>query len=88
MHSTTRIGYVGNDGWRSRTASYSMLDGKLKYTIHPKDTQETIHVELVTEDGSISMEMKDAETGDSFEIAGGNTKLSAEGSGAGSKREN
>lgn len=61
MRSATCIGYVGNDGRRSWTASYSMLDGKLKHTIHPKDTQGTIHVEVVTEDGSISVEMKDAD---------------------------
>lgn len=61
MRSATRIGYVGNDGWRSWSASYTMLDGKLKHTIHPKDTQETIHVEVVTEEGSISIEMKDAD---------------------------
>ena len=61
MRSATRIGYVGTDGLRSWTASYSMLDGKLKHTIHPKDTQGTIHVEVVTESGSISIEMKDAD---------------------------
>lgn len=33
MRSATRIGYVGTDGLRSWTASYSMLDGKLKHTI-------------------------------------------------------
>lgn len=32
MRSATRIG-VGTDGLRSWTASYSMLDGKLKHTI-------------------------------------------------------
>lgn len=61
MRSATRIGYVGNDGLRNWTASYSMLDGKLKHTIHPKNTQGTIHVEVVTESGSISIEMKDAD---------------------------
>ena len=61
MYSGIRLGYVGADGPRSWTASYSMLDGKLKHTIHPKDTQGTIHVEVVTKSGSISIEMKDAD---------------------------
>lgn len=61
MRSAACIGYVGNDGLRSWTARYSMLDGKLKHTIRPKDTQGTIHVEVVTESGSISIEMKEAD---------------------------
>lgn len=61
MRSTTAIGYVSNDGWRNWSASYTMLDGTLTHTIRPKDTQEKIHVEVVTEDGSISIEMKDAD---------------------------
>lgn len=61
MRSATAIGYVSNDGWRNWSASYTMLDGTLTRTIRPKDTQEKIHVEVVTEDGSISIEMKDAD---------------------------
>lgn len=61
MRSATAIGYVSNDGWRNWSASYTMLDGILTHTIRPKDTQEKIHVEVVTEDGSISIEMKDAD---------------------------
>lgn len=61
MRSATAIGYVSNDGWRNWSASYTMLDGTLTHTIRPKDTQEKIHVEVVTEDGSISIEMKDAD---------------------------
>lgn len=61
MRSATAIGYVSNDGWRNWSANYTMLDGTLTHTIRPKDTQEKIHVEVVTEDGSISIEMKDAD---------------------------
>lgn len=61
MRSATAIGYVSNDGWRNWSASYTMLDGTLTHTIRPKDTQEKIRVEVVTEDGSISIEMKDAD---------------------------
>ena len=60
MCSATRIGYVGHDGWRNWSASYTMLDGKMKHTIHPEDMQKTLHVEVVTEGGSISIKMKDA----------------------------
>lgn len=60
MRSATRIGYVGHDGWRNWSASYTMLDGKMKHTIHPEDTQKALHVEVVTEGGSISIKMKDA----------------------------
>ena len=59
MRSAIRIGYTGTDGWRSWSASYLTLDGKLKHTIRPKDTHEALHVEIVTESGSISLEMKD-----------------------------
>lgn len=60
MRSATRIGYAGNDGWRSWSASYTLLDGTLKHTIRPKSTQETLHIEVVTESGNISIEIKDA----------------------------
>lgn len=59
MRSASRIGYVGNDGWRNWSASYIMLNGKLKHTIRPEDTQKKLHVEIVTEAGSISIEIKD-----------------------------
>lgn len=49
MRSATAIGYVSNDGWRNWSASYTMLDGTLTHTIRPKDTQEKIHVEVVTD---------------------------------------
>lgn len=60
MRFATCIGYISNDGWRSWSASYSLLDGTLKHTIRPKSTQETLHIEVVTEAGSISIEIKDA----------------------------
>lgn len=57
MRSATRIGYVEHDGWRNWSASYTMLDGKMKHTIRPKDSQKMLHIEVVTEDGSISIEI-------------------------------
>lgn len=59
--SGTRIGYTGNNGWRSWSASYVMLNGTLKHTIHPKNVPETLLIEVVTEAGNISIEGKDAD---------------------------
>lgn len=59
VRSGTRIGYIGNEGWSSWSARYTLLDGWFQRTIHPKT--DTIHVEVETESGSISIEMKDAD---------------------------
>lgn len=59
MSSATYIGYVEHGGRQNWEASYTMLDGKLKHTIRPKDTQKILHIETVTEDGSISIEVTD-----------------------------
>lgn len=61
MRSATQIGYVENTGWRNWSASYTLFDGKMKHTIRPKDTQKTLHIEVVTEDGSISIEITDTD---------------------------
>ncbi len=60
MRSASCIGYTGHDGWRNWSASYTRLDGEMKHTIRPKDNQKTFHVEVVTEEGSLSMKIKDA----------------------------
>ncbi len=60
MRSATCIGYASHDGWRNWSASYTKLDGILKHTIHLKDTQNTLHVEVETESGSLSMKIKDS----------------------------
>lgn len=59
--SAVRIGYIGNEGWRSWSARYAKLDGRLSHAIHPKDTQTTLRLEIVTEEGLISIEVKDSE---------------------------
>lgn len=59
LRSATRIGYVGNDGWSSWSASYTLLDGRLQHTIRPET--DTLHIEVQTESGTISIEMKDAD---------------------------
>ena len=57
LRNATRIGYVGNDGWSSWSASYTLLDGRLQHTIRPET--DTLHVDVETESGTISIEMKD-----------------------------
>ena len=61
MRSAFRLGYSGNEGWRSWSGEYSMLDGTMKHTIRPKAVQRTLRIEVVTEEGSISIEAKDAD---------------------------
>ena len=59
LRSATRIGYVGKDGWSGWSASYTLLDGRLQHTIRPET--DTLHVDVKTESGTISIEMKDAD---------------------------
>ncbi len=57
--SSVRVGYVGYAGRQSWSASYAMLTGRERHTLHPEGN--ILHVEVETESGSISMEMKDGE---------------------------
>lgn len=57
VRSGTRIGYIGKEGWSSWSASYVSLDGRMRKSIHPKG--DVVHVEVKTEAGTISIEMKD-----------------------------
>ena len=59
MRSATRIGYAEHGGRQSWSASYKMLDGKMKHTTRPKDSQKTLHIEIVTESGTLSIEITD-----------------------------
>lgn len=59
VRSATRIGYMEHSGWRNWSASYTMLDGKMKHTIRPKDIQKVLHIDVVTEGGSISITITD-----------------------------
>ena len=57
--SSVRMGYVGHAGRQSWSASYAMLTGRERHTLHPEGN--VLHVEVETQSGSISMEMKDGE---------------------------
>lgn len=57
--TATRVGYAGHNGWRSWSGSYILLDGTMQKSIHPKG--DILHVEVKTETGTISIEIKDAD---------------------------
>lgn len=55
--SSVRVGYMGHGGWREWSASYVMLDGRERHTLHPEG--DALHVEVETESGTLSLEMRD-----------------------------
>lgn len=57
--TATRIGYMGNEGWRSWSGRYFLLDGTMQKTIHPKEG--TIQITVETESGAFSMTVRDPE---------------------------
>lgn len=57
LRSGIRIGYVSHDSLSGWSASYFWLLGRLQHTIYPET--DTLHVEVKTESGVISIEMKD-----------------------------
>lgn len=63
---TTRIGFSGY-GYRERvddqqwTASYNLMSGRMKHTIKPTDSQNTLHIEAVTNSGSLSIKITDTD---------------------------
>lgn len=59
LRSGIRVGYVSHDSLNSWSASYFWLFGRLQHTIYPET--DTLHVEVKTESGTISIEMKDAD---------------------------
>lgn len=59
-YSGIRIGYIEHGGWRSWSASYTLLDGSMRHALHPENPPETLHIGVATEEGSISVEITDA----------------------------
>lgn len=63
---TTRIGFSGY-GYREHiddqhfSASYNLMSGRIKHTIIPKDNQNTLHIEAVTNSGSLSIKITDTD---------------------------
>lgn len=63
----TRIGYTGHEWFDSWSGKYISLDGSMTKTIHTNSNQNAIHVEVITEAGSISIAMTDNEGHTVFE---------------------
>lgn len=63
----TRIGYTGHEWFDSWSGKYICLDGSMTKTIHTNSNQNAIHVEVITEAGSISIAMTDNEGHTVFE---------------------
>lgn len=61
VRSATRMGYVKNESHSNWSASYTLLDGTMRRTVYPSKPAEPIHVEVVTSNGSISIEMRDTD---------------------------
>lgn len=59
-HSAVRIGYVSHEGQQNWSASYQLLDGTFEHTLRPETAQKSLHIKIVTESGSLSLELKDA----------------------------
>lgn len=79
LHSSLQVGYVSSSTPGKWTARYHLLTGTEKHTLHPK--QSAYVVTVVTEEGSLSMEIQD-ETGTVFserEMQTGEYPVSLEG---------
>lgn len=60
IRSGIRIGYSGTDGRHSWSGKYARLNGSMKHTIRPKTSPSTLHIEVTTKKGTLSIEIKDA----------------------------
>lgn len=56
--SALRVGYIGNNGWDNWSGHYELLDGKMQRTLH-FDSSQNIALEVKTEGGTFSIEIKD-----------------------------
>ena len=61
VRSATHIGYVSNESRSCWSARYNLLDGSMRRTLYLPQSTEPIHVEVVTSNGSISIEMRDTD---------------------------
>lgn len=59
IRHASRVGFIQQTGWRDWSASYTLLDGYLQRTIRPES--DTLLVEIETQSGAITIEMKDAD---------------------------
>lgn len=57
--TATRIGYIGNEGWSTWSGFYTLLDGTMEKSVYPKG--DNLHIAVETEEGTISIAIKDAD---------------------------
>ena len=55
--SGTMIGYVESGGSHNWSASYALLNGSLQHTLRPEDSDTKLKIDVVTEDGTVSIEV-------------------------------
>ena len=58
--TATRVGFSGHEWLDSWSGKYTKLNGTMSKTIYTDTEPDTIHVEIVTESGSISITMIDS----------------------------
>ena len=58
--NATRVGYVDKGGWHDWSASYTLLDGTLQYTLRPRSSDNLLHINVKNESGTLSIEVKNA----------------------------
>lgn len=59
IRNAVSIGYIGNNGRSSWSGKYSLLDGTMKKSVHPKN--DVLSIDVETQSGQISIEIKDTE---------------------------
>ncbi len=59
IRSAVRVAYVGTEGWKKWTGRYTLLNGWMQRTLRPE--AEMLHVDVKTESGALSIEMKNTE---------------------------
>lgn len=63
FHSGVQIGCISHGGMRNWSANYQMIDGYFRKTLYPKTDTAILNAKITTLDGSISINIKDADGG-------------------------
>ncbi|MCI8916737.1 MAG: hypothetical protein HFF26_08755 [Oscillospiraceae bacterium] len=63
--SALRVGYIGSGGRSSWSASYVLLNGVMRRSVHPDGG--SLHIETRTDGGALSIQVEDQDGGIVFE---------------------
>ncbi len=63
--SALRVGYIGSGGRSSWSASYVLLNGVMRHSVHPDGG--SLHIETRTDGGALSIQVEDRDGGIVFE---------------------